>query len=192
MGPTWGSSGADRTLVGSMLAPWTLLSGTTPKSDSKAGYSIVYKYMIGISHKSHNASIPYPTMHHSEQKAYISVLNGALWDTEQGTTLSLPYPVQNFQIIWWQGDTLCANEISRYVNWRWVSEEHPTLQQIPVGSRTKLRLMVNSKYLVISSLKSHHSQYIPKWMDTRCVLYRFLFRSIEPKSVRVISLGLKK
>ena len=28
MGPTWGSSGADRTQVGPMLAPWTLLSGT--------------------------------------------------------------------------------------------------------------------------------------------------------------------
>ena len=27
MGPTWGPSGADRTQVGSMLAPWILLSG---------------------------------------------------------------------------------------------------------------------------------------------------------------------
>ena len=27
MGPTWGPSGADRTQVGSMLVPWTLLSG---------------------------------------------------------------------------------------------------------------------------------------------------------------------
>ena len=28
MGPTWGPSGADRTQVGPMFAPWTLLSGT--------------------------------------------------------------------------------------------------------------------------------------------------------------------
>ena len=28
MGPTWGPSGADRTQVGIMLAPWTLLPGT--------------------------------------------------------------------------------------------------------------------------------------------------------------------
>ena len=28
MGPTWGLSGADRTQVGLMLAPWTLLSGS--------------------------------------------------------------------------------------------------------------------------------------------------------------------
>ena len=28
MGPTWGPSGADRTQVGPMLAPWILLSGT--------------------------------------------------------------------------------------------------------------------------------------------------------------------
>ena len=27
LGPTWGPSGADRTQVGPMLAPWTLLSG---------------------------------------------------------------------------------------------------------------------------------------------------------------------
>ena len=30
MGPTWGPSGADRTQVGPMLAPWILLSGTVP------------------------------------------------------------------------------------------------------------------------------------------------------------------
>ena len=30
MGPTWGPSGADRTQVGPMLAPWTLLSGIQP------------------------------------------------------------------------------------------------------------------------------------------------------------------
>ena len=30
MGPTWGPSGADRTQVGPMLAPWTLLSGLLP------------------------------------------------------------------------------------------------------------------------------------------------------------------
>ena len=28
MGPTWGPSGADRTQVGPILAPWTLLSGS--------------------------------------------------------------------------------------------------------------------------------------------------------------------
>ena len=28
MGPSWGPSGADRTQVGPMLTPWTLLSGT--------------------------------------------------------------------------------------------------------------------------------------------------------------------
>ena len=30
MGPTWGPSGANRTQVGPMLAPWTLLSGQWP------------------------------------------------------------------------------------------------------------------------------------------------------------------
>ena len=32
MGPTWGPSGADRTQVGLMLAPWTLLSGNVTSS----------------------------------------------------------------------------------------------------------------------------------------------------------------
>ena len=36
MGPTWGPSGADRTQVGPMLAPWTLLSGT-PQSVLRKG-----------------------------------------------------------------------------------------------------------------------------------------------------------
>ena len=31
VGPTWGPSGADRTQVGPMLAPWTLLSGVHTK-----------------------------------------------------------------------------------------------------------------------------------------------------------------
>ena len=41
---------------------------------------------IKQSHKFHNASVPYPKMHHSEQKCasvYISVLNGVLWDMGQ-------------------------------------------------------------------------------------------------------------
>ena len=31
VGPTWGPSGADRTQVGPILAPWTLLSGSVPQ-----------------------------------------------------------------------------------------------------------------------------------------------------------------
>ena len=39
MGPTWGPSGADRTQVGTMLAPWTLLS------ESLSGF---YKWHVCI------------------------------------------------------------------------------------------------------------------------------------------------
>ena len=35
MGPTWGPSGADRTQVGPVLAPWTLLSGLSITIDTK-------------------------------------------------------------------------------------------------------------------------------------------------------------
>ena len=37
MGPTWGLSGADRTKVGPMLAPWTLLSGRSPTFEARNG-----------------------------------------------------------------------------------------------------------------------------------------------------------
>ena len=36
MGPAWGPSGADRTQVGPMLPPWTLLSGLLLQSDAVA------------------------------------------------------------------------------------------------------------------------------------------------------------
>ena len=39
MGPTWGPSGADRTQLGPMLAPWNLLSGYTSQ---RTGPSLVY------------------------------------------------------------------------------------------------------------------------------------------------------
>ena len=39
MGPTWGPSGADRTQVGPMLTPWTLLSGQTSRGKVHPGPS---------------------------------------------------------------------------------------------------------------------------------------------------------
>ena len=48
MGPTWGPHGADRTQVGAMLAPWTLLSGMTGfTGQSGVGY-LVYFTIIYI------------------------------------------------------------------------------------------------------------------------------------------------
>ena len=41
MGPTWGSSGADRTQMGPMLAPWTLLSGIFMFKTPKTGALLV-------------------------------------------------------------------------------------------------------------------------------------------------------
>ena len=43
----------------------------------------IYGHTIDRFHKSQNARVPYPIILHSEQK-YFSVLNGALWDMEQG------------------------------------------------------------------------------------------------------------
>ena len=40
MGPTWGPSGADRTQMGPMLAPWTLLSGVPLKAMSEINSTV--------------------------------------------------------------------------------------------------------------------------------------------------------
>ena len=45
MGPTWGPAGADRTQVGPMLAPWTLLSGSISFFTSN---SVIFVYFIFI------------------------------------------------------------------------------------------------------------------------------------------------
>ena len=44
MGPTWGPSGADRTQVGPMLAPWTLLSGVLHSYIADTIFTILLQY----------------------------------------------------------------------------------------------------------------------------------------------------
>ena len=51
MGPLWGPSGADRTQVGPMLAPWTLLSGQFGEV-TECSKQI---YMSGVEFLDHNA-----------------------------------------------------------------------------------------------------------------------------------------
>ena len=46
MGPTWGPSGADRTQVGTMLAPWTLLSGLSLESRWIQKYISTFREII--------------------------------------------------------------------------------------------------------------------------------------------------
>ena len=46
MGPTWGPSGADRTQVGPMLAPWTLLSGYLFKTPHTSTVRVRYVLLV--------------------------------------------------------------------------------------------------------------------------------------------------
>ena len=52
MGPTWGPSGVDRTQVGPMLTPWTLLSGTcsvheqNPTRQTRQWFLLPFMYAI--------------------------------------------------------------------------------------------------------------------------------------------------
>ena len=49
MWPTWGPSGANRTQVGPMLAPWTLLSGYCPNSHSKLPITgLIWGYWLWV------------------------------------------------------------------------------------------------------------------------------------------------
>ena len=55
MGPTWGPSGADRTHVGPMLAPWTLLSGMC----------LQWSYCsLVLNHPNQTSQVPGPTRPH--------------------------------------------------------------------------------------------------------------------------------
>ena len=48
MGPTWGPSGADRTQVGPMLAPWTLLTGILKHDTSKFVATLLFGHRVNI------------------------------------------------------------------------------------------------------------------------------------------------
>ena len=52
MGPTWGPSGADRTQVGPMLAPWTLLSGYPCDYLSMRGLNFIHVCKMSPGHDS--------------------------------------------------------------------------------------------------------------------------------------------
>ena len=49
MGQPWGPSGADRTQVGPMLAPWTLLSGTCLTLRTKSRHDVNFVVTDGLS-----------------------------------------------------------------------------------------------------------------------------------------------
>ena len=69
MGPTWGPSGAYRTQVGPMLAPWTLLSGCTYKGGLKPSI----KKIISILHMTFIVSRP---IHYCLQSASAGTVPG--------------------------------------------------------------------------------------------------------------------
>ena len=60
MGPTWGPSGADRTQVDPMLAPWTLLSGTlAPRDATYAMPSSTDRHHSHVTQDSRHGKRPY-------------------------------------------------------------------------------------------------------------------------------------
>ena len=74
MGPTWGPSGADRTQVGPMLAPWTLLSGKSPTNWQHVLFKLTTKIsklcMTGPVRGKHRWSVDSPHKGPVMQKAF--------------------------------------------------------------------------------------------------------------------------
>ena len=87
MGPTWGPSGADRTQLGPMLAPWTLLSGMTNNSNlHNVGLFRLNNWMLSlISFTSHNCS--WMICIDPFRKGYLSTLSW--WTNYWGFLISL-------------------------------------------------------------------------------------------------------
>ena len=59
MGPTWGPSGADRTQVGPMLAPWTLLSGWWQRLTAYDGLRKKHIFKVLTSNDTYHELLPY-------------------------------------------------------------------------------------------------------------------------------------
>ena len=62
MGPTWDPSGADRTQVGPMLAPWTLLSGVLLKSTKMVSLQHEPSKVMCVSYKNNENQDRHPTL----------------------------------------------------------------------------------------------------------------------------------
>ena len=81
MGPTWGPRGTDRTQVGPMLAPWTLLSGSHNRSRT---YSEIHPLHQNDQRKTHahppattgNQSRDNGTKHYKKQQGPRHNING--------------------------------------------------------------------------------------------------------------------
>ena len=71
MGPTWGPSGTDRTQIGPVLVPWTLLSGTFGFLTFR--HRVTHTYFIELHHNSF--SVGYIFFRHNQLSAW-------MWETK--------------------------------------------------------------------------------------------------------------
>ena len=93
MGPTWGPSGADRTQVGPMLAPWILLSGTVNQSMTTSWKCFLH-YRITMGKPPFNVGF-------STQRASHASF-GVLFDASLNKLLNIQLIYQ-----WFTGDLRC-------------------------------------------------------------------------------------
>ena len=70
IGPTWGPSGADRTQVGPMLAPWTLLSGMWHRLGVSCFVVVICCHLISQNKTRSNG----PNSYFYQIKAYIKTI----------------------------------------------------------------------------------------------------------------------
>ena len=129
IGPTWGPSGADRTQLGPMLAPWTLLSGCL--TIGKELYNISNQQIDG-SHQKLQSSFEKESfnLHHNE-----ALLCKYLLGVCEGNPLNTGSPHKghvmrsfdvSFSLAWiwcWQKYSPVANDLGALAlmwrHWKW-------------------------------------------------------------------------
>ena len=115
MGPTWGPSGADRTQLGPMLAPWTLLSGMTNNSNlHNVGLFRLNNWMLSLkSFTSHNCS--WMICIDPFRKGYLSTLSWwtNCWDSNRISDFT--YEIVFIKTIYWIFDLLLLGVMAAFM-----------------------------------------------------------------------------
>ena len=102
MGPTWDPSGADRTQMGPMLAPWTLLSGEIPRFHTglSENHGPVIITCVIHSHTFCNIIVPSSTVDHHYMHHRNKAIPNVLMTYEILTVISLSSWVIRTKFSW--------------------------------------------------------------------------------------------
>ena len=150
-GPTWGPSGADRTQVGAMLAPWTLLSGYFCVAKRKNCFYIE-RALVALSGKC-RAELPTKKLHIFSCTFNHSCCSlSSMW-------LFLPFFLLNAIIIVVSMSMCCCMLLCLYCHsWVVLAAFQPFLTLYPIHTVRKMLLMCQGAVLT-----THHFVVTQQW-----------------------------